>query len=73
VFTELGFVTTSPVVGDVIRLEVKGANATVKKNGVVIIGPKATAGTNAAWTWSGVLSRGLAVNPWIDNYETGPL
>jgi hypothetical protein len=73
VFTELGFVTTPPVVGDVIRLEVKGANATVKKNGVVIIGPKATAGTNAAWTWSGVLSRGLAVNPWIDNYETGPL
>ena len=73
VFTELGFVTTAPVVADVIRLEVKGALATVKKNGVVIIGPKATAGTNAGWTWSGVLSRGLAVDPWIDNYESGPL
>jgi hypothetical protein len=73
VFTELGFVTTPPVVGDVIRLEVKGANATVKKNGVLIIGPTATAGTNATWTWSGVVSRRLAVNPWIDNYEAGPL
>jgi hypothetical protein len=63
VFAELGFVPTPPVVGDVIRLEVKGANATVKKNGVVIIGPKAMAGTNGAWTWPGVLSRSLAVNP----------
>jgi len=72
-FKELGFVTIAPMVGDVIRLEVRGANATVKKNGVVIIGPKTTAGTNAAWTWSGVLSRGLAVDPWIDNYESGPL
>jgi hypothetical protein len=72
-FKELGFVTIAPTVGDVIRLEVKGANAIVKKNGVVIIGPKATAGTNASWTWSGVLSRSLAVNPWIDNYESGPL
>ena len=72
-FKELGFVTIPPMVGDVIRLEVKGANATVKKNGVVIIGPKTTAGTNAKWTWSGVVSRSLAVNPWIDNYEAGPL
>jgi hypothetical protein len=54
-------------------LEVKGANATVKKNGAIIIGPKATAGTNATWTWSGVVSRSLAVDPWIDNYEAGPL
>jgi hypothetical protein len=61
------------MVGDVIRLEVKGANATVKKNGIVIVGPKTTAGTNATWTWSGVLSRSFAVNPWIDNYESGPL
>ena len=72
-FKELGFVTTPPMVGDVIRLEVKGANATVKKNGIVIVGPKTTAGTNATWTWSGVLSRSFAVNPWIDNYESGPL
>jgi hypothetical protein len=61
------------MVGDVIRLEVKGANATVKKNGVVIIGSKTAAGKNATWTWSGVVSRSLAVNPWIDNYESGPL
>jgi hypothetical protein len=72
-FNELGFVTTAPNVGDVIRLEVSGANATVKKNGAVIIGPKMTAGTNAKWTWTGVLSRSLAVDPWIDNYESGPL
>ena len=72
-FKELGFVTIPPMVGDVIRLEVKGANATVKKNGVGIIGPKTTAGTNATWTWSGILSRGVAVDPWIDNYEAGPL
>jgi hypothetical protein len=72
-FKELGFVRTAPVIGDVIRLEVKAANATVKKNGVVIIGPKATARTDATWTWSGVVARGLAVNPWIDNYEAGPV
>jgi hypothetical protein len=72
-FKELGFVTTAPIVGDVIRLEVKGANATVKKNGAVIIGPTMTAGTNTKWTSAGVLSRSLAVNPWIDDYETGPL
>jgi hypothetical protein len=72
-FKELEFVTIAPLVGDVIRLEVKGANATVKKNGVVIIGPKMTAAPDAKWTWAGVLSRSLAVNPWIDNYESGPL
>jgi hypothetical protein len=72
-FKELGFVTTPPMVGDVIRMEVKGANATVKKNGVVIIESKTAAGMNATWTWSGVVSRSLAVDPWIDNYESGPL
>ena len=72
-FKELGFVTIPPLVGDIIRLEVKGANATVKKNGAIIIGPKATAGTNATWTWSGVVSRSFAVDPWIDNYQAGPL
>jgi hypothetical protein len=72
-FKELGFVTVPPLVGDIIRLEVKGANATVKKNGAIIIGPKATAGTNATWTWSGVVSRSFAVDPWIGNYEAGPL
>lgn len=72
-FKELGFVTIPPLVGDIIRLEVKGANATVKKDGAIIIGPKATVGTNATWTWSGVVSRSLAVDPWIDNYEAGPL
>lgn len=72
-FKELGFMTIPPRVGDIIRLEVKGANATVKKNGAIIIGPKATAGTNATWTWSGVVSRSFAVDPWIDNYEAGPL
>jgi hypothetical protein len=73
VFKGLGFVTTPPVIGDVIRLEVKGDNATVKKNGVVIIGPSHLAGTNATWTWSGLVSRNFAVDPWIDNYEAGPL
>jgi hypothetical protein len=72
-FQELGFVTTPPIVGDVIRLEVKGVNATVKKNDTVIIGPKTTAGTNAGWTWCGILARSFAVEPWIDNYEAGPL
>jgi hypothetical protein len=72
-FKELGFVTNPPLAGDIIRLEVRGINATVKKNGVTIIGPKATAGTNATWTWSGVVARSLAVDPWIDDYEAGPL
>jgi hypothetical protein len=72
-FRELGFATIPPMVGDAIRLEVKGADATVRRNGVVIIGPKTTAGTNATRTWSGVVSRSLAVNPWIENYESGPL
>ena len=72
-FKELGFVTIPPLVGDIIRLEVKGANATVKKDGAIIIGPKATVGTNATWTWSGIVSRSFAVDPWIDNYEAGPL
>lgn len=72
-FKELGFVTIPPLLGDTIRLEVRGANATVKKNGATIIGPKATAGTNATWTWSGVVARSLAVDPWIDDYEAGPL
>ena len=72
-FKELGFVTIPPLVGDIIRLEVKGANATVKKNGAIIIGPKPTAGTNATWTWSGVVSRSFPVDPWIDNYEAGPV
>jgi hypothetical protein len=71
-FKELGFVRIPPLVGDVIRLEVKGANATVKKNGAIIIGPKTTE-TNATWTWSGVVSRSFAVGPWIDDYEAGPL
>ena len=72
-FRELGFVTVPPLVGDTNRLEVRGDNATVKKNGATIIGPKATAGTNATWTWSGIVSRSFAVNPWIDDYESGPL
>jgi hypothetical protein len=61
------------VVGDVIRLEVEGASAAVKKNGVVVIGQKVTAATKARSRWAGVLSRSLAVNPWIGNYESGPL
>jgi hypothetical protein len=73
VFKELGLVDARPVVGDVIRLEIKGASAAVKKNGVVIIGQKVTAATKARSTWAGVLSRNLAVNPWIDNYESGPI
>jgi hypothetical protein len=72
-FKELGFVTIPPLIGDIIRLEVRGGNATVKKNGAIIIGPKATAGTKATWTWSGVVSRSFAVDPWIDDYEAGPL
>jgi hypothetical protein len=72
-FQELGFVTEGPVVGDVIRLEVKGSLATVKKNGVVIVGPVTMAGTNATGTRSGIVSRGLAVDAWIDVYESGPL
>jgi hypothetical protein len=73
IFKELGLVDAAPVVGDVLRLEVKGASAAVKKNGVVIIGQKITAATKARSTWAGVLSRSSAVNPWIDNYESGPL
>jgi hypothetical protein len=72
-FRELGFVTGAPVPGDVIRLEVKGANATVENNGVVIIGSKPTVGTNAKSTWCGLVARNIAVEPWIDNYEAGPL
>jgi hypothetical protein len=72
-FKELGFVRTSPAVGDVIRVEVKGAEATVKKNGVVIIGPVATGRTDAAGTRTGIVSRGTVVNSWIDNYESGPV
>src|SRR5262249_33076832 len=72
-FKELGFATNPPMVGDLIRLEVKGSKATVKVNGRVIIGPKAVSGVNASWTWSGVLSRSTAVDPWIDDYESGPL
>jgi hypothetical protein len=72
-FQELGFISTPPMVRDVIRLEVKGVDATVKKNGIAIIGPKTTAVTNAAWTSCGLLARSLAVEPWIDNYEAGPL
>ncbi|HEY2758408.1 MAG TPA: hypothetical protein VGJ01_22060 [Pseudolabrys sp.] len=72
-FQELGFVTEAPVTGDVIRLEVKGPFATVKRNGAVIIGPATMAGTNAAGTRAGIVSRGLAVDAWIDDYESGPL
>jgi hypothetical protein len=72
-FKELGFVATPPTIGDVVRLEVKGINATVKKNGVLLIGPVATGGTNASGTRSGIVSRGLEVLGWIDDYESGPL
>jgi hypothetical protein len=72
-FQELGFVTKPPVPGDMIRLEVKGAYATVKKNGIVIIGPKPTAGKNATATGCGLVARVIAVEPWIDDYEAGPL
>jgi hypothetical protein len=72
-FQELGFVTEAPKAGDVIRLEVKGALATVKRNGAVIIGPVTIARTDATRTRSGIVSRGLAVNAWIDAYESGPL
>jgi hypothetical protein len=50
-----------------------GANAPFKNTGANILGPPPTAGTNATWTWSGVVSRSFAVDPWIDNYEAGPL
>jgi hypothetical protein len=72
-FAELASIASPPSIGDVIRLEVKGADATVVKNGVVVIGPKATAVTNPGWTRSGLVSRSFAVNPWIDDYETGPV
>jgi hypothetical protein len=72
-FKELGFVATPPAIGDVVRLEVKGINATVKKNGVPLIGPVVTGGTNASCTRSGIVSRGLAVLAWIYDYESGPL
>jgi hypothetical protein len=72
-FKQLGFVATPPTIGDVLRLEVKGPDATVKKNGVALIGPVAIGGTNAARTRSGIVSRGLAVSAWIDDYESGPL
>jgi hypothetical protein len=72
-FQELGFVTEAPVAGDVIRLEVKGTLAAVKKNGVVVIGPVTMVGTNATGTRSGIVSRGLAVKAWIGDYESGPL
>jgi hypothetical protein len=38
-----------------------------------LIGPVAIGGTNAAGTRSGIVSRGLAVSAWIDDYESGPL
>lgn len=72
-FRELGFMTAPPVPGDAIRLEVKGPYATVKKNGIVIIGPKPTSGTNATSTWCGIVARIVVVEPWIGDYEAGPL
>jgi hypothetical protein len=72
-FQELGFVPEAAVPSDVIRLEVRGALATVKKNGLVIIGPATMVGTNATSTRSGIVSRWLAVSAWIEDYESGPL
>jgi hypothetical protein len=72
-FKELGVVTTSPAVGDFIRVEVKGAEATVKKNGVVIIGPVATGSSDATGARAGIVSRGTVVNSSIENYESGPV
>jgi hypothetical protein len=72
-FQELGFVTKAPAAGDIVRLEVKGPFATVKRNGAVVIGPVTLAGSNATRTRTGIVSRGLAVDAWIDDYESGPL
>ena len=72
-FKELGFTPDPPVVGDLIRLEVTGSKATVKKNGSIIIAARTVVGMNASWTWSGLVSRSSAADPWIDSYESGPL
>jgi len=62
-----------PAVGDILRLEVKGASAVVKKNGVVIFGPVATGGVGDGSTRQGVLACDGVVDPWIDDYEVGTL
>jgi hypothetical protein len=72
-FKELTKAPGAPAVGDVLRLEVKGTNATVKKNGVVILGPVPTGGVGDGATRQGILSSNAAVDPWIDDYESGPL
>lgn len=64
---------SGPAVGDVLRLEVKGADATVKKNGAVILGPVATEGVGGGATRQGILSCSAAVDPWIDDYQVGTL
>jgi hypothetical protein len=72
-FEELGFAAVVPDKGDIVRLEVKGPHAIVKRNGEVIIGPVTMAETNMTRTRTGIVSRALVVAAWIDDYESGPL
>ena len=62
-----------PAAGEILRLEVKGASAVVKKNRVVILGPLSIGGVGDGATRQGVLACDGAVDPWIDDYEVGTL
>lgn len=72
-WTALASTATPPAVGDVLRLELKGTTATVRRNGAVILGPVATGGVGDGSILQGVIAFGAPVDPWIDDYEVGPL
>lgn len=62
----------SLVIGDVIRLEVEGTDTwRAYKNGVLT--NTGSIGTSFTSTRQGVICRITPHNPWIDNFEAGPL
>lgn len=62
----------SPTSTDVIRFEVNGSSVAAYKNGVklTVTGSEAV-GAVPSSTRQGIVSRSAAVNPWIDDYNTG--
>lgn len=62
------------VTGDTIKLEMFGpGETTLYLNGVMTAGPDVPGPRPPASNKTGVVMRASALNPWIDNFRTGPL
>lgn len=68
--TQLGQYSTTPAIGDLIRLEVEGTEARLFVNGTKRVTGTITGGVVS--NRQGVVLRSAVVDNWIDSYEAGP-